>query len=299
MINKNPRTVASVTVLFFSYTKRKMEKSKKIIHADAAYKMGIYGQGVGIACLDTGVSEHIELKGKVKEFTDFVNGRLRIYDDNGHGSHVAGIIAGRKCGIAPESHLYVYKVLDETGNGQMKDMLKALSYILQHRTKEIQIINISFGFLDNINKYDKNMAMNYIRELWEKGICIVCASGNRGPKLSSVTFPGVDPLVITVGCMDSFSGVGPTESCIMKPEVIAPGRRIKSLGNSMNGYGIKSGTSMAAPMVSAALALALSKNRRLTPRDLKIALYQSCTTLFDKKNTGWGLLDVAKLLQVV
>jgi serine protease AprX len=94
--------------------------------------------------------------------------------------------------------------------------------------------------------------------------------------------------------------MGPTGCCIVKPEILAPGTNVRSLSNRTDTYTVKSGTSMAAPVVCGALALALEKRPQMTPAELKLALYESVTPPEVPENTkAWGILHVDKLLQVV
>ena len=126
-----------------------MDKVKSFIGCEAAYEKNIYGRGSGIAILDSGVQRHIDLRGRVMAFQDYVNRKNSPYDDNAHGTHVAGIIAGNgRCsngkymGIAPLSHLLVCKVLDSKGNGEIKGVLQAIDWIIKNRELyKIRIIN--------------------------------------------------------------------------------------------------------------------------------------------------------------
>ena len=93
-----------------------MKRVRKIVH----YQNKWLGNGIVIVVMDTGVSSHPDLKGRILLFRDFVNGRYDMYDDNGHGTHVCGVISGRRIGMAPESKLIVLKVLDEEGNGRIE-----------------------------------------------------------------------------------------------------------------------------------------------------------------------------------
>ena len=113
-----------------------MNRARMEIHCDEAALKGITGKGVGVAVLDTGIYLHEDLKGKIQGFKDFVHGKKLPYDDNGHGTHVAGIIGGngrasrgRYCGIAPGCSLIPIKVLDEKGNGKKESVIHALSLI--------------------------------------------------------------------------------------------------------------------------------------------------------------------------
>lgn len=137
-----------------------------------------------------------------------------------------------------------------------------------------------------------------IEELWDAGIGVVVAAGNNGPKRNSVTVPGISEKVITVGAMgdNNFSGIGPTDNCVVKPEILAPGTHIIGLKNAPSGYSIRNGTSMATPIVCGALALAIEKNKNISVLDMKMSLYKSVRKIPDF-NQCWGILDVDRLVQ--
>ena len=274
--------------------------AKKLINANEVYEKGITGKGVVTAILDSGIAYHKELESRIAGFYDFISHRSDCYDDNGHGTHVAGIIAGKKIGIAPDSKVIAFKVLDKNGNGDAFDSIAALDFIYHNAEKmNIRIVNISFGFLPGTDIIDQGRILEYMELLWKKGVVIVVAAGNKGPDKHTITVPGVHPLVITVGTKDSFSGIGPTGDCIVKPEVIAPGRHILSLCNEDNRYVYKSGTSMSTPIVSGAVALALEKKPQLSPKAVKVALYRSCTPLRQENNKSWGMINVDKFIKMV
>lgn len=135
--------------------------------------------------------------------------------------------------------------------------------------------------------------------------------GNNGPKANSVTIPGISRKVLTVGCMDDnrdetgtymgkegYSGVGPTDCCIVKPEILAPGTNVVSCCMDGKTYLKKSGTSMAAPVVTGALALAYEKFPNLSPAEMKLRLYESAFPrgeYFQKK--CWGMIHVDNLVR--
>ena len=105
-----------------------MNRVKKIVHCDGNFD----GQDLVVAIMDTGVSMHPDLDGRIWMFRDFVNGRIDIYDDNGHGTHVCGIIGGSRVGIAPKCKMIVLKVLDREGNGSVEQSMKAFRWILEN-----------------------------------------------------------------------------------------------------------------------------------------------------------------------
>mgnify|MGYP002907464937 FL=1 len=136
------------------------------------------------------------------------------------------------------------------------------------------------------------------------------AAGNNGPGRGTVTVPGISRKIITVGSLDdriytdergrkyaNYSGRGPTKSCIVKPEIVTAGSGIVSCSNKRDGYTVKSGTSMAAPIVTAAIALLLQKKPYLTPAMVKMRLHDTAVSIrLPKEQQGWGMLDVKALL---
>lgn len=296
-----------------------MNRVKEIVHAKKVYQRGLSGRGIGIAVIDTGVAEHQDLLNRTVVFQDYVNGKNTPYDDNGHGTHVAGILCGngsgcdrRIMGMAPGAHLACLKVLDHQGNGDIEDVIEALCWLREnYRKYRIRLLNFSVGYLPGGNKKDQQMLLDTIDELWDEGIMVITAAGNNGPGKNTVTVPGISRKVVTVGCSDDgslgkngfytgYSGKGPTGCCIVKPEILAPGTNIKSLSHKGNSYVEKSGTSMAAPVVCGAMALAMEWDPELTPSLLKLQLYESVDRPKEEyARKVWGILNVDKLIEMV
>lgn len=273
-----------------------MVNVKNKVNADKVYKAGYSGRKINIAVLDTGVSRHSKIRKKIPFFMDIINNKTKYYDDNGHGTHVCGIIAADDIGMAPKSNLYVFKVLDEFGMGKTTDSIKALSWIRDNCEKrKIKILNFSVGYLPYSDIIERRKILEIIDELWDKGVVVVAAAGNYGPKPFTVTVPGISRKVITVGSYDDKrSGKGPTGCCIVKPEILAPGYDILSLGLRDGTYVRKTGTSMATPIVTGAIALLLEKNPLMRPEEVKLRLYNTCA--WQKNEHSWGRLDVDKLI---
>lgn len=280
-----------------------MQHAKKVVHAENVYREGYTGKGVRIALLDTGVFTHRNLKCSVVLFKDYINFNKLSYDDNGHGTHIAGILGE----MAPRADILVFKILDKKGNGTTESALKALDWILEnHKEWNIKLLNFSMGYLPNSKAVMQMRLIEKLEELWEAGVAIVTAAGNNGPKENTITVPGISRKVITVGACDdlelgreSYGGRGPTSCCIVKPEVLAPGTNIRSLSLRDGQYSYKSGTSMAAPIVCGALALAIEKNPNLKPVELKLLLYDSVSEKNKNFSIAWGILNVDNLIKML
>ncbi len=271
------------------------------------------GNGIVTAILDTGIYPHADFDNRILYFHDYVGKKKYPYDDNGHGTHVAGKIAGSgklsgglHQGIAPKSKIVSLKILDKRGNGKMEHILSALEWIrTQKRQLPIRIVNISIGTADNTNKKNRDL-LRAVEQLWDDGFIVVTAAGNMGPQAGTITVPGCSRKVITVGASDMLEGkdgissVGPTLECICKPDLVVPGSGIISC-SSIPGkaYLSKSGTSMSVPVVSGAIALLLEKDPFLQNVEVKMLLKEACIDLgYDRNQQGWGLLDIDKLLSL-
>lgn len=325
-----------------------MDLARKTVKVAYAHDKQIYGEGVGVAIVDTGICAHPDfLQGgnRIACFKDYVHLRTRLYDDYGHGTHVAGIIGGngyasggRYRGIAPKCNLIIAKALNYKGDGNISEVIESLEWLLAHREEfNIRVVNLSFGTGNKKVNEDGIRLVEAVEQLWDNGIVVIAAAGNGGPSPSSIAIPGSSKKIITVGASDdnvevnllgakqkNYSGRGPTEECIVKPDIVAPASNIMScnlvrnLGNDTfrgvssakrgfsythirerfnNLYTEKSGTSMSTPIVTGAVALLLSKYPQMTPKDVKIKLRESAFDLgFPKSKQGWGLLDIKELL---
>lgn len=271
------------------------------------------GSGIGVAVLDTGIYPHIDFDTRIAAFRDFLNGRKRPYDDNGHGTHVAGLIAGsgkgsggKYCGAAPGCHIICAKILDKRGNGMMRDVLDALYWVRSNKEKyNIRIVNISVGTVDGSGKTGARL-VRAVEDAWDDGLIVVTAAGNMGPSPGTITAPGISRKVITVGSSDlldtknGISGAGPTRDCICKPDIVAPGSHIISCAPGVKGgYTAKSGTSMSTPRVSGAIALMLEKDPYLTNVEIKMLLKEAAVDLgYGRNQQGWGELDLNAFLRL-
>ena len=293
----------------------------KQIHADLAHQHGFLGEGIGIAYLDTGLFPHKDFapySSRIAEFIDFVQYRSFSYDDNGHGTHITGIAASSAVfdsdylGIAPKSHIIALKVLDASGNGVQSAFLKGLDWIHKHHNSyNIRIVNISIGSSASEESPASIELLTHVNTLWDDGLIVCIAGGNHGPKSHSISIPGNSPKIITIGSSDDtspmigrrgfkvqYSGRGPTSSCVMKPDVVAPGTNIFSCARNHR-YTLKSGTSMATPVVSGSLALLLEKYPFYTNKDVKMKLRKNCDKLkTPRHHQGWGQINLKKLMDL-
>lgn len=296
-----------------------MKSVRKQVMCNDINSTNITGKDVGVAILDTGIIKHLDFEDRILCFKDFIYNRTELYDNNGHGSHVAGIIGGNGAcsngiyrGIAPKCNLIILKVLDHVGNGKVSDVLAGLQWVMDNKEKyNIRVVNISVGAIPKTENEEESSLVRGVNAVWDCGIVVVVvAAGNNGPNPGSVTAPGISRKVITVGASDDdtmveswgnklidYSGRGPTKACILKPKVVAPGSNIISCLNARNGYVAKSGTSMSTPVVTGAVALLLEKYPNMEPKDVKLKLHDTVTDVGLAKNQqGWGMLNVKKLL---
>lgn len=309
-----------------------MNRAASIIHLAEATKQNLTGRGIGIAILDTGIGYHPDLfaangfaGSPLVYFSDYVNQKPEYYDDNGHGTHIAGIIAGSGVksgglyrGIAPGVHLIVLKVLNQYGEGHIDHVLDSIQWILDHHIEyRIRIVNISIGSSRGKHFSEESPLVRGVNKLWEAGLVVLTAAGNHGPSPSSIGAPGNSRKIITVGSSDplqyrntkDYSSRGPTESCIKKPDIVAPGSRITScfpvsyppkpsILYQEAGYQARSGTSMSTPIVSGCIALLLERYPYLTNKKVKMHLRNTALDLgFDHTRQGWGLIQCDRFLQ--
>ena len=319
------------------------------------------GQGVTVAVVDTGIYPHDDLTTPYQRLTgwaDLVNNKATPYDDNGHGTHVAGIVGGDGADsytnhysawlgrTAPLANLVGVKVLDGNGGGSVSTVIAGIDWVVAHKAAlNIRVLNLSVGHPVG-ESYKTDPLCQACERAWAAGITVVCAAGNYGRSVpsdqssptqyGSITSPGNDPSVITVGAMNtggtiargddricSYSSRGPgMVDLVLKPDLVAPGNNIVSLaapGSTLYaqaaanlldpaGYGGKgaksylalSGTSMAAPFVAGAAALLLQADPTLTPDTIKARLMLSASkiTNADYLSYGAGYLNVVGALHL-
>lgn len=282
--------------------------------------------GVTVAVLDTGMAAHPDLAGRVDAFFDFVRGSGRetvCYDDNGHGTHVCGILCGdghmsdgRYRGIAPDSRLVVCKVLDQQGDGSMEHMLQGILFLEKnYRLYDIRVVNISVGIGQLKDRKKVSELAGAIQRLWRLGLVVVCAAGNKGPGENTISAVGNGEKVIMVGCHDGnyrrgepgscslYSGRGQEGGRVRKPDLVAPGTDIISCNafyrkkGQWRYYVAKSGTSMATPVVAGCAALLLQKEPYLSNDQVRERLIYSARDLGEPWNQqGWGMVNLKNLI---
>ncbi|HDP97319.1 MAG TPA: hypothetical protein ENN25_06490 [Euryarchaeota archaeon] len=255
----------------------------------------VTGKDVVVAVIDTGVDyTHPDLGGgfgsgfKVAGGYDFYYDDSDPMDDNGHGTHVAGIIAadGGTQGVAPDATILAYKTLGPDGSGSMSDVVLAIEAAMDPNddgdtSDHADVISMSLGGSGSLG----DPVCLAVEQAVNIGIVVVVAAGNEGPTLGSVASPGIAESAITVGAVDDsgalagFSSRGTNPDLRIKPEISAPGVSIAStvpysgtVFSSSSGYLSMSGTSMATPHVSGAAALLLQMHQDWTPEQVKSAL---------------------------
>ncbi len=303
--------------------------------------LGKWGMGIGVAVIDSGINDgHYDLRNtytqsRVVYHQDFTGTSVYdpfghvVYDTYGHGTHVAGILAGDgtddggqgsdTTGIAYGVSLIDLRVLDQNGVGTDSAVIAAIQRAIALKSVyNIRVINLSLG-RPVYGSYATDPLCQAVEQAWSAGITVVVAAGNFGRNsvdgsngYGTVTAPGNDPFVITVGAMKtmntgsrlddliaSYSSKGPTMyDHVVKPDIVAPGNLIKStiapgstlateypsnIVRRLTGnydYFVLSGTSMAAPVVSGTVAMLLQQDPTLTPDQIKARLMKTAYKTF-------------------
>src|ERR1700730_1928235 len=308
------------------------------VNAEFAWQSNYTGAGIGVALIDSGVSNHPDLYtgilpiSRVVYQQSFVPGNSSPSDQYGHGTHIAGLIAGAGLtstgplftktfkGIAPGAKIVNLRVLDQNGASTDSVVIAAINQAIALKsTYNIRVINLSLGRAV-YETYKLDPLCLAVEKAWKSGIAVVVAAGNNGryqatDGYATVTSPGNDPYVITVGAMKtmgtptrvddliaSYSSKGPTViDRIVKPDLVAPGNLLVSLeapgstlynqtpanrvpysyyvnggsSASSSNYFTLSGTSMATGVVSGVVADLLQKRPRLVPDQVKARLMKT------------------------
>ena len=283
--------------------------------ATTAWAAGNHGQGVGVAVLDTGISEMNDFAGRLVHGPD-LSGEGTVVDSYGHGTVMAGAIAGSGAdsmannagayaGVAPRAHVVAVKVAGRNGAVDVSTVLQGMHWVSAYKDQyNIRVMNLSWGVPSTQDP--KVDPLNYaVQRLWSQGIVVVVAAGNSGPAAGTITTPGDDPVVLTVGAYNDkgsaryeddnpvdWSSAGPTAQGLTKPDVVAPGRSLtlaRSYGSKVEvenpkalvspSYVRGSGSSQAAAVTSGVAALLLAARPSLTPDQVKHLLKKTAFPL--------------------
>ena len=307
----------------------------KAIKADAVWKRGITGRGVTVAVLDTGVASAPDLAGRLVQVRNDLTGQttpcknlsgeLDCNDRYGHGTFIAGLIAGNGAssggkwkGVAPEASILSVKAAGADGSADVSNILAAIQWVVSFKDRyNIRVLNLSLG-TDSTQDWRVDPLNYAVERAWAAGMTVVVAASNNGPAAGTIAKPADDPWVITVGATDDrgtaglgddrlpdFSGRGPTAHGLAKPDLAAPGAHVISLRapgstidsrfpNYVDGsYRQGSGTSMATGVASGAAALMLQANPGFTPDRVKHALVATAKDAAsdDRMAVGAGVVD--------
>lgn len=267
---------------------------------------GDTGQGVTIGVIDTGIDNLPDFAGRLIGGVDLTGGCNPFQDSYGHGTFVAGLIAGNGAssngqysGEAPGADLVSIKVAGASGVTNLGTVILGVQWAIDHEsTYNLRVLNMSLGFQPFTSTLINPLDMA-VEAAWNSGIAVVVSAGNAGPSNGTILSPGDDPLVITVGALDDmaqsnvaddemndFSSAGPTSpDGWTKPDLVTSGRSVVSLaapGSTVynqnpsarigSGNFVGSGTSFSSAITAGAAALVLADNPGLTPDQLKAQL---------------------------
>ena len=297
--------------------------------APSAWKSGYDGHGVSVAVIDTGIDDTGDLAGKVIDGFDFSGEGDYTKDSFGHGTFVAGTIAGSGAasggaikGVAPGVNLVSLKVAGADGSTDLVRVIAAIGWTIAHaKADHIRVLNLSLG-TDATQGAGIDPLNVAVEAAWRAGIVVTVAAGNNGA--GGITSPGDDPYVITVGAADdattvaksddtvaSYSSTGPTALGVAKPDLVAPGNHLvstRAIGSTVDAghpdarvapsYFRGSGTSFSAPQVAAAAALLLEQRPNLSNDHVKGMLTRTASALPGVRTTaqGAGELNIPALL---
>jgi serine protease AprX len=290
------------------------------------------GAGVDVALIDSGVVPvgSLAQPGRVVNGPDFSSEkrypRLAGLDTFGHGTHLAGLIAGRDpltgfAGVAPRARIVSLKIAGADGETSLAKVLNALEWVRANRNANglnIRVVNLALGVEDR-GDYRKDVLAWEVEQLWREGIVVVAAAGNNGEDAQRLDIPAADPFVIATGATDMRETVDPADdgvadfssrSLFRSPDVVAPGTSMVSLrvpgsaldiefpGARVDGsYFRGSGTSQASAVTSGLVARLLSARPELVPDQVKALLTTGAVDLVDPQEAdGAGRVDMARTL---
>lgn len=276
-------------------TSTTLQESTTQIEAETAWNNNATGEDINVAVLDTGIqANHPNLN--IAEEIDFTGEGTQ--DDDGHGTHVAGIIASQhedNRGVAYQSTLNDVKVLGADGSGSGTDLLDGIEWTIEN---DIDIAVMSLGA--TVDQCDgEDFLSQAVDEAFQNGVFVTVAAGNEGPEEQSITIPGCSQEALTVGSVDknneiaSYSSRGPTADNQVKPDVVAPGTNIESTYNNED-FQTLTGTSMATPHVAGQAANILQQNPDTTNEELKNQITQTTVDLgLDENTQGTGRINIS------
>src|SRR3989454_7191788 len=295
----------------------KPSPAMEVINAQRAWSNAT-GRGVTVALMDTGVASHPDLDDSVVARMDFVGDGATQLDPSGHGTFVAGLIAAHGesfKGVAPDAKLVSLRALDQKGDGTMHSVLAAFDWLLRNRSAyHSPGLNLSFG-AKQTTSYHRTLLAGVVESAHFAGIAVIAAAGNDGPDPRSVSMPGADPFVITVGSLADrgtpgwgddresvFSSRGPTRDGFAKPDVLAPGEHVVSLRvpgaafdkdgePNATPYARLTGTSASSAMVAGVASLVLQAHAGYSPSQVKGALVAGGRNVWGTETPGANALD--------
>lgn len=275
-----------------------IDKSKKIM---GIQNLPQSNANITVALIDTGINPHLDFvipQNRIIKFVDLINKEQAPYDDNGHGTFVAGVLAGnglvsngKYSGIAKTSNIVAIKALNSKGEANAVQILEAMQWIYQnHQNYNIKVVCMSFGS-EPLGQTDP--IMRGAEKLWRNGIVVVAAAGNSGPNFQTIKSPGISSKIITVGGFDAnngdnvynkdfftvaeFSSRGPALGRY-KPDCVAPSVHITSC-DFKKFYTQLSGTSVATPMIAGICANLIANNPEYTPEQTKKIVLKKCKSI--------------------
>ncbi len=259
------------------------------------------GEGIKVGVIDTGVDyNHIELKNRIKDGINTITGG-DFADDNGHGTHICGIIAAEKngvgvVGVAPKAELYVAKAFSADGKSNFAAIEKAINWLMQ---KDVNVVNMSFSSDVCGPSYT-----SLIQRMHKSGISIICAAGNEGELGdNTIGYPARFAETVAVSAVDVNKHIASFSSKGTSAEICAAGIDIYSTYPG-GGYAVLSGTSMAAPIITGAVAILMGKgliryNRVLTPNEIRLLLNIYTENLSGSSgrdmSSGYGLFSFGRI----
>lgn len=276
-----------------------MDWGVSVVNATYAWNNGYTGKGVKVAVLDSGIDTHHEDL-TVAGGASFVDYTTSYDDDNGHGTHVAGVIGAKNndvgvVGVAPDAELYALKVLDSTGKGYLSDVIAGIDWAVDNK---MDVLNMSLT-----TSIDSPALHNAVDQAYANGLLVVAAAGNTGNAEGSgdtIQYPAKYSSVIAVGAVDQNNQRAAFSATGSKLELVAPGVGVAS--TSLHGYDASNGTSMAASFVTGELALLKQQNAAYSNAQLRNLLDVHVTDLGDSGKDplfGYGLLNIASTLNIV